>query len=61
METLITQCNYYNVIYSSGKPSDIYINASNIKEAYTEAKKIQSQIGSSYYKLKRCYNGGVRG
>lgn len=60
METL-TQANTYNVIYSSGKPSNIYITASNIKEAQIEAKKIQSQIGSSYYKLKRCYNGGVRG
>ena len=61
MENLNTQSNSYNVIYSSGKPSNIYITASNIKEAYSEAKKIQSQIGSSYYKLKRCYNGGVRG
>ena len=61
MENLTTQSNTYNVIYSSGKSSSIYITASNIKEAYNEAKKIQTQIGSSYYKLKRCYNGGVRG
>ena len=61
MENLATQSNTYNVIYSSGKLSSIYITASNIKEAYNEAKKIQTQIGSSYYKLKRCYNGGVRG
>lgn len=60
MENLITQSNLYNVIYSSGKASNIYITASNIKEAHIEAKKIQSKIGY-YYKLKRCYNGGVRG
>jgi hypothetical protein len=55
------QNNLYNVIYSSGQPSKIYITASNIKDACTEAKKIQKQIGSSHYKIKRCYNGGVRG
>ena len=57
----IQQENTYNVIYSSGKPSSIYITASNIKEAWIEAKKIEQQIGSSYYKVVRCYNGGVRG
>ena len=55
------QNNLYNVIYSSGQPSKIYITASNIKDACIEAKKIQNQIGSSHYKIKRCYNGGVRG
>jgi len=57
----IKQENYYNVIDSMGRPTSIYIVASNIKDAYIEAKKRQSEIGSSYYKLKRCYNGGVRG
>ncbi len=59
MENLNAQSNIYNVIYSSGKASDIYVTASNIKEAYEEAKKLG--INSSYWKLKRCYNGGVRG
>ena len=55
------QSNTYNVIYSNGTPSNIYIIASNIKEACQKAKGMQSKIGSSYYKVKRCYNGGVRG
>ncbi len=55
------QSNYYNVIDSMGRPTKIYIVASNIKEAYAEAKKRQAEIGSAYYKLKRSYNGGVRG
>jgi hypothetical protein len=53
--------NTYNVIYSNGKPSSIYIIASNIKDACVQAKKMEKQIGSSHYKVKRCYNGGVRG
>jgi hypothetical protein len=57
----IEQSNYYNVIDSMGRRTEIYVIASNIKEAYAEAKKIQNQIGSAYYKLQRCYNGGVRG
>lgn len=57
----IEQKNCYVVFYSSGKRSNIYIQASNMKEALIEAKKIQSEIGSSHYKLKRSYDGGVRG
>lgn len=60
METLAKQANLYNVIYSNGNASKIYITASNLKEAHIEAKKIQDKIGY-YYKLKRCYDGGVRG
>jgi hypothetical protein len=44
-----------------GRPTSIYIIASNIKEACKEAKTREKEIGSSYYKVKRCYNGGVRG
>jgi hypothetical protein len=55
------QANMYVIIYSCGKQSQIYINASNIKDACTEAKKREREIGSSHYKVKRCYNGGVRG
>ena len=60
MTTAIQQ-NTYNVIYSNGKPSKIYITASNIKEASKKAKAMQKEIGSAYYKVVRCYNGGVRG
>lgn len=55
------QNNWYNVIDSMGRPTKIYIIASNIKDACKQAKERQKEIGSSYYKVKRCYNGGVRG
>lgn len=55
------QNNTYVIIDSMGRRTNIYIIASNIKEATTEAKKREREIGSSYYKIKRCYNGGVRG
>jgi len=55
------QSNWYNVIDSMGRPTKIYIIASNIKDACKEAKSRQREIGSAYYKVKRCYNGGVRG
>lgn len=51
----------YNVIDSNGRATGIYIVASNIKEACEKAKERRREIGSSYYKLKRCYNGAVRG
>jgi hypothetical protein len=59
--TTATQQNSYNVVYSNGKPSKIYITASNIKDACKIAKQMQKEIGSAYYKVVRCYNGGVRG
>jgi hypothetical protein len=59
--TTATQQNSYNVVYSNGKPSKIYITASNIKDACKIAKQMQQEIGSAYYKVVRCYNGGVRG
>lgn len=59
--TTNTQSNCYNIIYSNGKPSNIYIVASNLKDACKEAKSRQNEIGSNNYKVKRCYNGGVRG
>ena len=57
----IEQSNTYNVIDSMGRRTSIWITASNIKDAYNEAKKRQQEIGSSYYKVVRCYNGGLRG
>ena len=62
MENLTqTQSNLYQVIDSCGRETGIYIVASNLKEATIEAKNRRSEIRSSYYKIKRCYNGGVRG
>ena len=56
-----TQNNTYQIFDSMGRPTNIYILASNIKDACKEAKLMVKQIGSSYYKVKRAYNGGVRG
>lgn len=55
------QQNIYVIIYSNGLRSNIYIVASNMKDACKEAKKKEKEIGSNYYKVKRCYTGGVRG
>ena len=55
------QSNTYIVLDSMGRRTQVYIIASNIKDACKEAKKRISEIGSSYYKVQRCYNGGVRG
>lgn len=53
------QSNIYAVHDSMGRRLDKYVMASNIKEAYQAAKKMNG-LGN-YFKLKRCYNGGVRG
>ena len=58
------QVNVYAVVYSCGTASKTYINASNIKQAYELAKKKQADEKlnfGNYWKLKRVYNGGVRG
>lgn len=55
--------NTYQVVYSDGVTIIDYITASNL----TEAKKIAADnakiknYGTAYYKVARCYNGGVRG
>jgi hypothetical protein len=59
--TTIEQSNTYRVYDSMGRGTSIYIVASNIKDACKEAKARQKEIGSAYYKVKRAYNGGVRG
>jgi hypothetical protein len=57
------QINTYKVVYSDGVKVLDFIYASNL----SEAKKIASEnaktkkYGTSYYKVARCYNGGVRG
>ena len=62
METEIQQQNLYNVIDSMGIPTTIYYCASNLKEAFNMFKADKVNFQKYYYgKLKRCYNGGVRG
>ncbi len=57
------QSNTYQVVYSDGVTIIDYIIASNL----TEAKKIAADnakvknYGTAYYKVARCYNGGLRG
>jgi hypothetical protein len=53
------QKNTYFVIASNGVTILDYITASNINEACQIAK--QNNYGTAYYKVKRGYNGGVRG
>ena len=58
----IEQANYYNVVDSMGRPTSIYYCASNIKDAFQMFKADKSNYQKHYYgKLKRGYNGGVRG
>jgi len=54
------QSNTYKIIDSMGRETGIYFIASNIKEACKIAKSMAAKLGN-YYKVKRCYNGGVRG
>lgn len=58
----IEQSNYYNVVDSMGRTTDIYYCASNIKDAFKIFKADKANFQKHYYgKLKRAYNGGVRG
>ena len=64
MKATIEQSNMYEVRTFSGF-TGVWVNASNLKEAYQEAEKEQihknPKVGTMHYKLKRSYNGGVRG
>jgi len=63
-EEVQEQSNTYNVIDSMGRPTNFYVIASNIKEACSEVKRLAKEQNinlGNYYKVKRCYNGGVRG
>jgi hypothetical protein len=53
------QANTYMVYDSMGRKMDIYIIASNIKEACKIAKGKKDV--PYYHKIKRAYSGGVRG
>lgn len=65
METQVTkqeQSNWYNVSDSMGRTTDVYYIASNFGEAFKAFKADKANYQKYYYgKLKRCYNGGVRG
>jgi hypothetical protein len=58
---MTTQDNTYQVIYSDGKTVLDYIIASNLTEAKAIAKTRSKNYKTAYYKVARCYNGGVRG
>ena len=56
------QTNLYNVVDSMGRPTDIYYTASNVNDAFKMFKADKVNFQKHYYgKLKRSYNGGVRG
>lgn len=55
----IEQNNTYQVYDSMGRKMEIYITASNIKDACKIAKQMKDV--PYYHKVKRSYNGGVRG
>lgn len=60
MKTMENQSNYYNITKANGQISEIWIVASNLKEAIKIAK--EKYPNESYFgKIKRCYNGGVKG
>ena len=62
MTTTATQNNFYHLFDSMGRPTDIYYVASNLKEAFKMFKEDKENYSVYYYgKLKRGYNGGVRG
>jgi len=54
------QLNQYNLTFSNGKKSEMYVVASNLKEAI---KLMKDKYPKEFYfgKVVRCYNGGVRG
>jgi hypothetical protein len=57
------QSNTYQVLYSDGVRVLDYIIASNLQEAKKIAKENArvKNYGTAYFKVARCYNGGVRG
>ena len=59
----MTQENTYQVVYSDGVTIVDFFTASNLQEAKKIAAERSKKIDykTSYYKVARCYNGGVRG
>lgn len=60
--TTQTQNNLYMIFDSMGRRTGIYVTASNITEAakLAKAEAIKNKL-DPFYKVKRCYSGGVRG
>jgi len=58
---MASQINYYQVLYSDGVTILDTIAAANLKEAKKIASERASEYKTVYYKVARCYNGGVRG
>lgn len=55
------QENTYQVLYSDGVTQIDLISASNLAEAKKLAAENAKNYPTAYYKVARCYNGGVRG
>ena len=60
---MTTQNNTYKVVYSDGKTVLDYITASNLPEAKKIANERarERKYKTAYFKVARCYNGGVNG
>jgi serine/threonine protein phosphatase PrpC len=58
----IEQSNFYRVYDSMGRGTEIGYFASNFNQAFEQFKNDKANFQKHYYgKLKRAYNGGVRG
>jgi predicted DNA-binding ArsR family transcriptional regulator len=59
----MTQSNFYKVVYSDGVRVLDTIEASNLAEAKQKAaaNAKTKNYGTAYYKVSRCYSGGVMG
>lgn len=56
------QQNSYQLLDSMGRNTGIYYTASNVGEAIKTFKSdVSNYRKHTYGKIKRCYNGGVRG
>lgn len=60
-ETKTAQQNSYRVYDSSGRATEIAICASNINDAFKIFKSLPEYNKYCFGKIRRCYNGGVRG
>ena len=57
---MTTQSNFYTITDASGNRTNVIFNASNLKEAVKIAKLMYPNL-CYFGKVKRIYNGGVRG
>lgn len=60
-KAMTKQANTYKVVYSDGVRILDYISASNLSEAKKIAAGKAKNYGTAYYKVARCWNGGVNG